>query len=55
LDPDQRRQEGTMSKIVITCAMTVDGLIESPAPRPYGWLVLEGESGSRVARRCRSG
>jgi uncharacterized protein YndB with AHSA1/START domain/dihydrofolate reductase len=33
-----------MSKIVITCAMTVDGLIESPAPRPYGWLVLEGQS-----------
>ena len=33
-----------MSKIVITCAMTVDGLIESPAPRPYGWLVMEGES-----------
>ena len=33
-----------MSKIVVTCAMTVDGLIESPAPRPYGWLVMEGES-----------
>jgi len=33
-----------MSKVVITCAVTVDGLIESPAPRPYGWLVLEGQS-----------
>jgi dihydrofolate reductase len=33
-----------MSKIVINCAMTVDGLIESPAPPPYGWLVMEGES-----------
>ena len=33
-----------MSKIVITCAMTVDGLIEAPAPRPHGWLVLEGDS-----------
>lgn len=33
-----------MSNIVISCAMTVDGLIESPAPRPYGWLVMEGES-----------
>ena len=33
-----------MSKIVITSAVTVDGLSESPAPRPYGWLVLEGQS-----------
>jgi dihydrofolate reductase len=33
-----------VSKIVITCASTVDGLVESPAPRPYGWLVMEGES-----------
>lgn len=33
-----------MSKIVISCAMTVDGLIESPAPRPHGWLVMEGQS-----------
>ncbi len=33
-----------MSRIVVTCAMTVDGLIENPAPRPYGWLVMEGES-----------
>src|SRR4028118_238005 len=33
-----------MSKVVITTAITVDGLSESPAPRPYGWLVLEGES-----------
>ena len=33
-----------MSKVVITAAVTVDGLSESPAPRPYGWLVLEGES-----------
>ena len=33
-----------MSKIVITCAMTVDGLIENAAPRPYGWMVFEGES-----------
>lgn len=33
-----------MSRIVLTVAMTVDGLIESPAPRPHGWLVLEGDS-----------
>ena len=33
-----------MSKVVITAAITVDGLSESPAPRPYGWLVLEGDS-----------
>ncbi|HZA05606.1 MAG TPA: dihydrofolate reductase family protein [Propionibacteriaceae bacterium] len=33
-----------MSKVVITCAMTVDGLIENPAPKPYGWLVMEGDS-----------
>lgn len=33
-----------MSRIVLTSAMTVDGLIESPAPRPHGWLVMEGES-----------
>ena len=33
-----------MSKIVITAAITVDGLIDSPAPRPHGWLVMEGES-----------
>ncbi len=33
-----------MGKVVITCAITVDGLIESPAPRPHGWLVLEGDS-----------
>lgn len=33
-----------MSRIVLTAAMTVDGLIESPAPRPHGWLVMEGDS-----------
>ena len=33
-----------MSRILVSCAMTVDGLIESPAPRPYGWLVMEGQS-----------
>ena len=33
-----------MGKIVISCAMTVDGLIEAPAPRPHGWLILEGDS-----------
>lgn len=33
-----------MGKLVISCAITVDGLIEAPAPRPHGWLVLEGDS-----------
>ena len=33
-----------MGKIIVSCAMTVDGLIEAPSPRPHGWLVLEGDS-----------
>jgi dihydrofolate reductase len=33
-----------MSKVIITADITVDGLIEAPVPRPYGWLVMDGES-----------
>jgi dihydrofolate reductase len=33
-----------MGQVIITCQMTVDGLIESPAPAPDGWLVMEGDS-----------
>jgi dihydrofolate reductase len=33
-----------VSRIIITTAITVDGLIEAPVPRPHGWLVMEGES-----------
>lgn len=36
-----------MASIVITCNVTVDGLIESPVPAPDGWLVFEGESEQR--------
>jgi dihydrofolate reductase len=32
-----------MSKVIITCVITVDGLIESPVPKPDGWLILEGD------------
>lgn len=31
------------SNIRITCAMTVDGLIEAPVPAPHGWLIMEGD------------
>lgn len=44
-----------MGNIVISCAITVDGLIEAPAPRPHGWLVLEGDSEKHqfdVFNRC---
>ena len=33
-----------MSRIILSCAITVDGLIGNAAPRPHGWLVMEGES-----------
>jgi dihydrofolate reductase len=32
-----------MSKVIITCVMTVDGLIEAPVPAPDGWLIMEGD------------
>jgi dihydrofolate reductase len=32
-----------MSKIIINCAITVDGLIEAPVPAPQGWLIMEGD------------
>ena len=32
-----------MSKVIITCVITVDGLIEAPAPAPDGWLIMEGD------------
>ena len=32
-----------MGKVIITCVITVDGLIESPVPKPDGWLILEGD------------
>jgi dihydrofolate reductase len=33
-----------MGQVIITCQMTVDGLIEAPAPAPDGWLVMAGDS-----------
>lgn len=33
-----------MSRIILSCAITVDGLIGNAAPRPHGWLVMGGES-----------
>jgi dihydrofolate reductase len=38
-----RNQENDISKVIITCAMTVDGLIEAPVPAPDGWLIMEGD------------
>jgi dihydrofolate reductase len=35
--------EGDMGKVINTCAITVDGLIEAPAPPPDGWLNMEGD------------
>jgi dihydrofolate reductase len=32
-----------MSKVIITCVITVDGLIEAPVPAPDGWLIMEGD------------
>jgi dihydrofolate reductase len=32
-----------MTKVIITCVITVDGLIEAPALPPEGWLILEGD------------
>jgi dihydrofolate reductase len=32
-----------MAKVIITCVITVDGLIEAPVPAPEGWLILEGD------------
>ena len=32
-----------MSKVIITCVITVDGLIEAPVPVPDGWLIMEGD------------
>jgi hypothetical protein len=26
--------------VIITCVMTVDGLIEAPVPAPDGWLMV---------------
>ena len=36
-----------MSNVIITSSMTVDGLIEAPAPRPDGWLIMEGDHEAR--------
>ena len=37
-----------MSKVILTCDITLDGLIESPVPVPYGgWLVMEGKHEDR--------
>ena len=28
---------------IITCVITVDGLIEAPVPKPDGWLIMDGD------------
>ena len=32
-----------MGRVIITSVITVDGLIEAPAPAPEGWLIMEGD------------
>jgi hypothetical protein len=36
-------QEDDMSKVTITCVITVDGLTEARVPAPDGWLIMEGD------------
>jgi hypothetical protein len=39
-----------MRKVIITCAITADGLIEAPVPAPDGWLILESGHGAAGVR-----